>query len=197
MFGLSGKTWRQVALATVGGLIILVGISVCFAATGGTTDPVERMEARGTARAAPTATPEIVCPTPEEAAYFDKVEKTAGLIAEASLEHAELLGMVADNPAVANDVGWEQDVVATLSKMRPAIEDFRSVTAPESVQEIHDEFTLALDILDEGIVLITDGFKWISPYKVESGYRMIRDSQPVLKAAGGKKLAFCMAKIGG
>ena len=57
MFGLSWETWRQVGLATVGGLIILVGIAVCFTAVGGSLDPDEIFEATPAPAATPEATP--------------------------------------------------------------------------------------------------------------------------------------------
>ena len=144
MFGKPCKFWNQVALATFGGLIIIGAMAFCIYAFGGTADPVERMEARATERAAPTATPEVVCPTPEEQAYFDKVAETAGVIERASLEHAELLGMAANNPAVTMDPEWRLDALDTLRPMRPAIEEFRTVAVPESVQYIHVEFMQAL-----------------------------------------------------
>ena len=184
------------ALATLGGLVLLVGIGVCVAAVD-VAD--ERTEAQATARAepVPTATPEIVCPTPEEAAYFEHLETTAKPFADAILEHEKLVEIAASNPAVADDIGWQHDVVATLGDMQHGIDLIRTWDGPvpESVQDIHEEYNQALDMIEQAIVLITDGFKWISIYKVEQGYRIFAEVQPLIRSVAGKKAALCFARL--
>ena len=94
------------------------------------------------------------------------------MIERASLEHSELLGMSTNNPAVTEDPQWRIDAIDTLRPMWPAIKDFRTVTVPESVQYIHVEFTQALDMLDEALTLLYDGYNVISVYKIEQGYQL-------------------------
>ena len=64
MFGLPGKTWLQVALATIGGVVILAGIGVCIVAVGGSLDPdevIKDLEPSATQSATPPPKP---TPTP-------------------------------------------------------------------------------------------------------------------------------------
>ena len=60
VFGLPSEVWKQVALALVGGLVVLVGIGLCISAVGD-GDAVERIDARDD----PTVTPSVaITPTP-------------------------------------------------------------------------------------------------------------------------------------
>ena len=193
---MSGKVWLQVALATVGGLIILVGIGICFAAIGG-GDAVERMEASATERADPTATttPEVVCPTPEEKAYFDKMKQMAELTGEAFQEYGELLQMGGENPAIAMDPEWQADVLRRLEQMRLNILAFKKVPVPESVEHIHADFMQAQNLIEEMVPLASAAIVEVNAYKMEKANRLVEDATPFMRSAADKKEAYCLQKF--
>ncbi len=205
MFGLPGKTWGQVALALVGAFVFLIVVGVCVAAIGGTESPAERTEARPTAKAAPTATlaplatttptPEPVCFTPEEQAYFDKLAETTKPSIAANNEHVTLMRMAVDNPAVTLDVGWQHDVVATLEDMRPPIDAIEALSVPAPVQDIHDDYVRVFKHSDNAITLMIDGYRWDSIYKIELGQRMMNEATTGLKSANDKKEARCLQRF--
>ena len=79
---------------------------------------------------APTATskrdappPKVTCPNAAERAYFDMVAK---ITKESSIAED-------GNPAIANDIFWEHDILATPEEMRPPADALADASVPPSV----------------------------------------------------------------
>ena len=95
------------------------------------TGPVTHTS-RATESAAPTATPEMVCPTPDEAVYFDKTEQMGTVLEKALLNNAGQYEMASRNESLFLDPYWQADTITGMDAVRHIINDFKGVVPPPS-----------------------------------------------------------------
>ena len=132
------------------------------------------------------------CPIAIEQEYLDRLGETSQAVADALNKHESLMGMAVNNPGVVEDIAWQDDMVASLLPIRSGVQDFRTVKASPSVQPIHDDYMRSLNMIDQAITLVEDGFRWVSPYKIQQGYDLVEEAMTYTRSATGKIAAFCL-----